>query len=105
MIQIGVFGAGGRMGQTVCAAVAGDPELQLVAAIDPAHAGETVEGKGIVADPAAIDVHVDVVIDFTHVDAARSNLHYAADQGVHAVVGRNDLSAVEHYQLCAFITP
>ena len=46
-------------------AVTGDPALELVAAIDPAHAGETVEGITIVADPADINGDVDVVIDFT----------------------------------------
>ena len=86
-IRVGVFGAGGRMGATVCEAVAGDPTLELVAAIDPAHAGETVEGAVIVADPTAIDVELDVVIDFTHVDAARANVLWAAEHGVHAVVG------------------
>jgi 4-hydroxy-tetrahydrodipicolinate reductase len=38
-IRVGVFGAGGRMGRTVCEAVCNDPELQLVAAVDPHHAG------------------------------------------------------------------
>ena len=69
-IRVGVFGAGGRMGATVCGAVAGDPGLDLVAAIDPAHEGETVEGVTIVADPSKVDTKVDVVIDFTRIDAA-----------------------------------
>ena len=34
-IKVGVVGAGGRMGRTVCAAVALDPALDLVAAVDP----------------------------------------------------------------------
>ena len=34
MIRVGVVGAAGRMGATVCAAVAADSALQLVAAID-----------------------------------------------------------------------
>ena len=39
MIKVGVFGAAGRMGRTVCEAVAADPDLELVAAVDPLHAG------------------------------------------------------------------
>ena len=35
MIRVGVFGAAGRMGATVCQAVPDDPELELVAAVDP----------------------------------------------------------------------
>ena len=33
-IRVGVFGAGGRMGATVCQAVAADPDLELVAAVE-----------------------------------------------------------------------
>ena len=39
MTRVGVFGAGGRMGATVCHAVANDAELDLVAAVDPYHLG------------------------------------------------------------------
>ncbi|MBA3282266.1 MAG: 4-hydroxy-tetrahydrodipicolinate reductase, partial [Acidimicrobiia bacterium] len=39
---VGVFGAAGRMGATVCRAVADDPELELVAAVDPGAAGEVL---------------------------------------------------------------
>jgi len=38
-MRVGVFGAGGRVGGEVCRAVAADPELELVAAVDPHHAG------------------------------------------------------------------
>ncbi|MSO38578.1 MAG: 4-hydroxy-tetrahydrodipicolinate reductase, partial [Acidimicrobiia bacterium] len=40
MIRVGVFGAGGRMGEAVCRAVLDAPDTDLVAAVDPAHAGE-----------------------------------------------------------------
>ena len=38
-IRVAVFGAGGRMGATVCRAVADAPDLELVGAIDPFHEG------------------------------------------------------------------
>src|SRR3954452_16971346 len=104
MIRVGVFGAGGRMGTTVCAAVAGDPALELAAAIDPAHAGEQVEGITIVADPSALGSDVDVVIDFTRVDAARSNVLWAAETGVHAVVGTTGFGADDHARFAAAFT-
>ncbi|MTA28688.1 MAG: 4-hydroxy-tetrahydrodipicolinate reductase, partial [Actinobacteria bacterium] len=34
-IRVGVFGAGGRMGASVCDAVTADADLELVAAVDP----------------------------------------------------------------------
>ncbi len=90
-VRVGVFGAGGRMGATVCQAVAADPELELVAAVDPAHPGLDLGlGPGSVVDgfrDAMVDADVDVAVDFTHVDAARDNLVWLAELGIHAVVG------------------
>lgn len=101
-IRVGVFGAGGRMGQTVCAAVNGDAALELAGAVDPAHAGERVEGVTIAADPSVLDV--EVVIDFTQAEAARANIHWAAEQGVHAVVGTSGLTADDHQRFAAAFT-
>ena len=90
-----MFGAGGRMGATVCAAVVGDPELELVAAVDPYHADIDLQQLGVpdtglhvsrTAD-ALTEAGAEVAVDFTVVDAARGNLDWCADNGVHAVVG------------------
>ena len=87
-IRVAVFGAGGQMGRTVCGAVVDAPELELVGAVDPGAAGETIHGVTVDADPSALaDRGVDVAVDFTHIDAARTNLTWAAAAGVHAVVG------------------
>jgi 4-hydroxy-tetrahydrodipicolinate reductase len=90
-----VFGAGGRMGSTVCQAVADDPDVELVAAIDPHHAGldlRQVTGVDlpfqVLADPDALSHDdIDVVVDFTQLAAARHNLDWLASHDVHAVVG------------------
>jgi 4-hydroxy-tetrahydrodipicolinate reductase len=84
------------MGSAVCLAVADDPELELVAAVDPHHAGidlrEVIGGEfdgvevSLDAD-AMVDAGAEVVVDFTHLEAACANLVFAADNGVHAVVG------------------
>lgn len=87
-IRVGVFGAGGRMGATVCDAVAHDPELELVAAVDPRAAGTDVHGIQISHDPRALaDAGAQVAVDFTVIDAARTNLQWCALHGLHAVVG------------------
>ncbi len=96
MVKIGVFGAGGKMGATVCAAVAADPDLKLVAAVDPNGEGGSVEGLAISADPQAmLDAGAEVVIDFTVAAGARANLPWAAASGLHAVVGTTGLSLEE----------
>jgi len=95
-LKVGVFGAGGRMGSTVCRAVAADSELELVAAVDPHHAGIDllqIVGEGVpaleIAKAADALAHEGAVVgvDFTELDAARENLRWMADNGVHAVVG------------------
>lgn len=87
-IRVGVFGAGGRMGETVCAAVGADPQLDLVAAVDPYAAGRSILGVEVAATPQAMaDAGVQVAVDFTVLDAARTNTSWCALHGVHAVVG------------------
>ena len=92
MIRVGVVGAAGRMGATVCAAVAADPALQLVAAIDTT--GEvTAQGVPISRELKALaETQAEVVVDFTVAAAARVTLPWLALHGVHAVVGTTGFS-------------
>jgi 4-hydroxy-tetrahydrodipicolinate reductase len=86
--RVGVFGAGGRMGRAVCEAVDADPALELVAAVDPAHAGSTIAAVTVAAEPAALaDAGAEVAVDFTVLAAARANALWCASEGIHAVVG------------------
>jgi 4-hydroxy-tetrahydrodipicolinate reductase len=101
MIRVGVFGAGGRMGRTVSQAVIDDPELQLVAAVDPQHAGIDLDQLGLhgtglhmaATSQALADAEAEVAVDFTVLEAARDNLEWCADHGVHAVVGTTGFTA------------
>jgi 4-hydroxy-tetrahydrodipicolinate reductase len=95
-IRVGVFGAGGKMGSTVCAAVAADPQLELVAAVDPRAAERTIAGVDVAADESAMaGAGVQVAVDFTVLDAARANAAWCAANGVHAVVGTTGFSSVD----------
>jgi 4-hydroxy-tetrahydrodipicolinate reductase len=78
MIRVAVAGAAGRMGETVCRAVDGAQDLELVARADPA-LGTTV------AD--ALRAGPDVLVDFTTPSAAVGNARQAVAAGVHAVIG------------------
>ena len=76
------------MGRAVCAAVAADERLELVAAVDRTGAGSEVEGVPIAGSVERFaDQRCDVVVDFTVVDAARTTLPWLAENGIHAVVG------------------
>ncbi|HEY6427156.1 MAG TPA: 4-hydroxy-tetrahydrodipicolinate reductase [Acidimicrobiales bacterium] len=93
MQKVGVVGAGGRMGQEVCRAVIDQPDMELVAAIDPAQVGADACGIAIVGEVNALgDLGAEVVVDFTVAAAARHNLPHYAHQGIHAVVGTTGLS-------------
>jgi 4-hydroxy-tetrahydrodipicolinate reductase len=92
-IKVGVVGAGGRVGRMVCAAVALDHDLELVAAVGRTAAGETHHGVTITSDLRSLaDAGCDVVVDFTVADSARVTLPWLAMHGVHAVVGTTGFS-------------
>ncbi|MHB1485931.1 MAG: 4-hydroxy-tetrahydrodipicolinate reductase [Acidimicrobiales bacterium] len=103
-MRVGVFGAGGRMGATVCAAVAAAPDLELVAAVDPRMAGldlrqvTGVEGTGLQVAPSAQAMALagaQVAVDFTQAEAAKANLAWCAANKVHAVCGTTGLESPE----------
>jgi 4-hydroxy-tetrahydrodipicolinate reductase len=101
------------MGSLVCRTVAADPELKLVAGIDPFHAGidlrhvtgASVSGLQISPDAEALArARADVAIDFTHIDAARENLEWCAENAVHAVVGTTGFLPEDYERLAARFT-
>ena len=101
MIRVGVSGAAGKMGSTVCAAVEAAEGMELAAKADPA------------LDTALADVlgEVDVVVDFSTPDAGLGNATTCLDAGVHVVLGTTgfDLealrSAAEAAEANCFVAP
>ncbi len=95
-MRVGVVGAAGKMGRAVCRALLDDEELALVAAVDPARAGEPlapllardVGDLRLAADLGALtDSGTEVVVDFTRLEVARATLAFCSSEGLHAVVG------------------
>jgi len=111
-IDVGVFGAAGRMGRTVCEAVCADPELRLVAAVDPYHEGLDLRSvTGVDCDLAIgldggtlAEAVAAVAVDFTVAAGARENLHWCAANGVHAVVGTTGLGEDDLHELASIFT-
>ena len=96
MIRVGVVGAGGRMGREVARAVNADPEMDLVAAIDPKAAGDAVEGVAVVAHLSGVlDAGAEVAVDFTAPDAVMPTLRWTVGNGIHAVVGTTGISPAD----------
>jgi 4-hydroxy-tetrahydrodipicolinate reductase len=77
MIKVAVAGAAGRMGQTVCEAVLGADDMELVGRADPLLDTTLAE----VLEPA------EVLVDFTTPDTALENALVCVRAGVHAVIG------------------
>ena len=77
-IRVAVAGAAGRMGQTVCDAVAGADDMELVARVDPAL--DTTLAQALSERP-------DVLVDFTVPTTAVANTREAVAAGVHVVIG------------------
>lgn len=100
-MRVGVFGAGGRMGSTVCQTVAADPSLALAAAVDPAYDGKSLDeisatsGSGLQisgSQDAMVKAGVEVAVDFTIAASAVENIRYCIEEGIHAVVGTTGIS-------------
>jgi len=96
------------MGASVAHAIHSADGLDLVAAVDPSFEGidvgevTGVSGKhfSVVSSPESLIIadgpQVDVMVDFTHIDAARNNLDFCADQGIHAVVGTSGFTESDY---------
>ena len=93
-------------------------DLELVAVIDPAHAGEPI-GEGsdlrIAGDLAAAiaEAQPDVMVDFTHPSVVAGTIATALAAGVHCVVGTTGLAQADLERLaadapadtCLFVAP
>jgi len=79
MIRVGVAGAAGRMGQTVCAAVREAPDMELSGRADP-RLDCTLAQMLERTSP-------EVVVDFTRPDTALENALRCLRDGVHVVIG------------------
>ena len=82
MTKVGVIGARGRMGRTVCSAVEGVDDLVLGSQVD-------------LGDPLDELAGSDVVVVFTAAGQAMDGLRWCAEHGVHAVVGTTGFSEEE----------
>jgi 4-hydroxy-tetrahydrodipicolinate reductase len=90
VINVAVAGAAGRMGETVCRAVAGAPDMILSGRADPA--------LGVAV--AEVLPGADVLVDFSTPATVVENARAAIAAGVHVVIGTTgfdpaDLSAAD----------
>lgn len=101
------------MGIAVAHAVSAEPDLEFVAAIDPSYEGIGVGEVTGISDchfpvssttDTLVDDRVDVMVDFTHVEAARNNLEFCAKNGIHAVIGTSGFTEADHVEIASLFT-
>jgi len=96
------------MGREVCRTVLSRPGLELVAAVDPAHAGSSVgalvgslgadsgTGPTIAASlDELVATGVEVAVDFTHLDVSRATIAFCVEAGIHSVIGTTGFTEEE----------
>ena len=81
-IKVGVLGAKGRMGATVCEAISASQDCELVAALEINDSLSELVSSG-----------AEVVVDFTTPNSIEANLKFLAENNIHAVVGTTGFDA------------
>jgi 4-hydroxy-tetrahydrodipicolinate reductase len=94
LIRVGVLGARGRMGETVCDAVEAAPDLALVASVD---LGDRMLDL--------VDAGAEVVVDFTHPDGVLDNVRFCVDHDIRCVVGTSGFDVSKLDTVRALLEP
>ena len=110
-IRVLVAGAAGRMGAETVRAVSAEPDMDIVAAVDPGLASRTVCDASGEAAPGFTDLAraiaetaPDVMVDFTRPDTVAANVRTALAAGVDCVVGTTGV-APETFEALAADAP
>jgi 4-hydroxy-tetrahydrodipicolinate reductase len=89
-LRVGLLGALGRVGSTLVPILSQAPGVELVAALDKDDPLESL-----------VEARAQVVVDFTHPDAALGNTLFSVTRGLHAVVGTSGLTPEHHDEIRA----
>ncbi len=108
-IRVALTGVAGKMGREVVKALQGAPDLALVAAISPRHAGaDAGELAGLGAIGLAVEAALtealattqpDVLVDFTRPEAVMDVARAALAAGVRPVIGSTGLTPADLAEL------
>ena len=107
MIRVGVLGACGKMGRFVCRAVDTEPDLELVAAVNPSFEGRPLGPiVGFETDlrvagsiDVLLDAEVEVAVDFTQPDVVMKSIRYMVEHDINGVIGTTGLGPAELDQI------
>ena len=94
LINVGVLGAGGRMGTEVVRAVNAADDLELVAMVDDGDWLFDIANAG-----------AQVVVDFTRPDVVMENIRFCIDQNIHCVVGTTGFDEAKLATVAEWLAP
>jgi 4-hydroxy-tetrahydrodipicolinate reductase len=97
MIRVCIGGSTGWTGSAIASAVSAADDLELVGGVSRSSAGRA----GVYASvSAALDAtSPDVLVDFTHADAVKANVHAAIERRVNVVVGSSGLTTDDYVEI------
>ena len=99
-IRVIIAGFKGKMGQAACQMVLADPDLDLVAVIDPSEKVDSWQGVPVYNDKESlIGISADVWVDFTTPAVAYENTRFALENGFAPVVGTTGFTSQEIEEL------
>lgn len=102
-IRVIIAGFKGKMGQAACQMVLADPDLDLVAVLDPFESESEWQGIPVFNDKADLaGFEADVWVDFTTPAVAYENTRFALENGFAPVVGTTGFTSEEIAELKAF---
>lgn len=90
MTRVIMHGCNGKMGQTITGLIAGDPEIEIVAGVDPSD--HIQNSYPVFKTIAECDVEADAVIDFAATQAIEGLIDYCVEKQVPVVVCTTGLS-------------
>ena len=93
MLRVCIAGATGWTGQALVRGVREAADLELRSAVSRSAAGGEVDGAPVYASAAEALEGVDVLIDYTSVEAVKGNTLAAIEAGVAVVIGTSGLTA------------
>ncbi len=93
MLRVIMHGCNGKMGQVISGLVASDPELEMVAGIDPVDHGQNP--YPVFSDISLCDVEADVLIDFSTATVIDKLLDYCVEKKLPCVLCTTGLSEAQ----------
>src|SRR4051794_41412464 len=101
MLKLCIAGATGWTGQALVRGVRAAPDLSLASAVSRSAAGGEIDGAPVYASAAEALAAIDVLLDYTSVEAVRGNVLAAGEARVAVGIGTSGPTAGDFAEIDA----